>query len=180
MPGLRTAKAAARLLADGENCKTANDARRMLLDNQPVAGFPKAQPSRRHTGRHTKFTVFDSSYDLPTSPRFRLSRVAREVVASIAHPKPRVASHPVFNNQHLFQHLDRQPNCILVIFEANGEKAQWFHKLASVDFYAIDGILLMEVHLYDQPHSTEPIRVINYVNPRTMGDRGTRHPENLR
>lgn len=85
----------------------------------------------------------------------------------------------MFNNQHLFQHLDRQPNCILVIYESNGEKAQWFHKLASVDFYAISGILLMEVRLFDRPESTEPIRVISYVQPRKWEIVAQQDPENI-
>lgn len=39
VPGIRTAKAYARLTADGEGCKTAKDAARLLLEKQPVGSF---------------------------------------------------------------------------------------------------------------------------------------------
>lgn len=85
----------------------------------------------------------------------------------------------MFNNQHLFQHIDRQPNVILVVIESNGDKAQWFMKLCSLEVYVVQGQTYLEARLYERGDSPEPLRVITYVNPRKWEMVAQPDPETL-
>lgn len=71
----------------------------------------------------------------------------------------------MFNNQHLLQHIDRQPNVILVIIESNHEKVQVYNKLSTVDIFVVAGVTLLEVRMYASSTGSEPQRVSTFVNP---------------
>lgn len=85
----------------------------------------------------------------------------------------------MFNNQHLFQHIERQPNVILVIIGADGQKTQIFNRLCTADVYVVDRTLLLEVKMYANGASTEPQQVSTYVNPIKWDLVGQPDPEGL-
>lgn len=85
----------------------------------------------------------------------------------------------MFNNQHLFQHIDRQPNVIFVVTEQDGKQVQIFNKLCTADVYVVGSVLMLEAKMYATAESVEPQKVATFINPRGWEQVAQADPSNI-
>ena len=88
----------------------------------------------------------------------------------------------MFNNPHLFQHFDRQPNVVIVVYEHAHEEptVQAYHKLTVMDVYVVHGTTYLELKLFATSDATEPTKVVTIIDPRRWELVAQADPEHVR
>lgn len=113
--------------------------------------------------------------------RFALNAIARASAQTITLTVPKIRIRNMFNNQYLFQHIERQPNVIFVVYESDAGKppVQCFNKLATMDVYVVQGVTFLELKIYATSYAAEPVKVLTITNPRSWEQVAQPDPPNL-
>lgn len=71
----------------------------------------------------------------------------------------------MMSNPHHFRHYQRQPNVLVTVVDLKGEIHRFLHRSTDMDVFVIGNVTMLEIREYPAPEATEPINVVNLVNP---------------